>query len=256
MSPLPLKTQTPEEDEIEKKLAELKSLEMELVQRELELRTLSTQLQSFNAKYTQAVGHLILELDQLEAQIAVIHAQKNPDNRAAQEKARRAWGRPQETKGSTDAFSKEDVTREFTPSKHIKELYREAAKLMHPDLITDEEEKNRRSELMAEANRAYAEGDEKALKEIIRLWKTRPTAIQGETISARLIHTIKKIAQVKKRLEVIAEELERYRSGRLFELFSEYEKTKDEGRDLFETMAIKLTEAIELAKKVLADLAA
>ena len=256
MSPLPLKTQTPEEDEIEKKLAELKSLEMELVQRELELRTLSSQLQSFNAKYTQAVGHLILELDQLEAQIAVLHAQKNPGNRSAQEKARRVWQRPEETEESSFDFSEGIVTREFTPSKHIKELYREAAKLIHPDLITDEEEKNRRSELMAEANRAYAEGDEAALKEIIRLWKTRPAAIQGETISARLIHTLKRIAQVRKRLEAIAEELKRYRSGHLFELFTEYEKAVNEGRDLFGRMAAKLTEAIELAKKVLADLAA
>src|ERR1700690_3315413 len=110
MSPLPLKMQTPEEDEIEKKLAELRSLEMELVRRELELRTLSSQLQSFNAKYTQAVGHLIIELDQLEAQIAVIHAQKNPDNRAAQEKARRAWRRPEEEEESSDAFSEGIVT--------------------------------------------------------------------------------------------------------------------------------------------------
>ena len=256
MSPLPLKTQTPEEDEIEKKLADLKSLEIELVRRELELRTLSTQLQVFNAKYTQAVGHLILELDQLEAQIAVLHAQKNPDNRAAQEKARRTWQRPQETEQTTGAFSEGIVTREFTPSKHIKELYREAAKLIHPDLITNEQEKNRRSELMAEANRAYAEGDEKALKEIIRLWKTRSHAVQGEPISARLIRTIKQIAQVRKRLEVITEELKRYRSGHLFELFTENEKAKGEGRDLFGTTALKLTEAIELAKKVLADMAA
>jgi hypothetical protein len=256
MSPLPLKTQTPEEDEVEKKLAELKSLEMELVQRELELRTLSSQLQSFNAKYTQAVGHLIIELDQLEAQIAVLHAQKNPDNHSAQKNARRAWQSPQETEESSYDFGEGIVPREFTPSKHIKELYREAAKLIHPDLITDEEEKNRRSELMAEANRAYAEGDEAALKEIIRLWKTRPTAIQGETVSARLIHTIKQIAQVRKRLEVIAEELKQYRSGHLFELFTEYEKAKVEGRDLFGTTATKLTEAIELAKKVLADMAA
>ena len=247
--------QTPEEDEIEKKLAELRSLEMELVRRELELRTLSTQLQSFNAKYTQAVGHLILELDQLEAQIAVLHAQRNPDNRAAQEKARRTWQRPQETESTTDAFNAEDIPQEFTPSKHIRDLYREAAKLIHPDLITDEEEKNRRSELMAEANRAYAEGDEAALKEIIRLWKTRPAANKGEPISARLIHTIKQIAQVRKRLEAIADELKQHRSGNLFNLFTEYEKAVNEGRDPFETSAAKLTEAIELAKKVLADLA-
>ena len=109
---------------------------------------------------------------------------------------------------------------------------------------------------MAEANRAYAEGDEAALKEIIRLWKTRPAAMQGETISARLIHTLKQIAQVRKRLEVITEELKQYRSGHLFELFTEYEKARGEGRDLFGSTAIKLTEAIEMAKKVLADMAA
>ena len=256
MSALPLKIQTPEEDEFEKKLTELLSLKIELAQKELALSTLSTQLQSFNAKYTQALGHLLLELDQLEAQIAVIHAQRNPADKKAQDKARQAWKRQQETEQSTDALSEEDATREFTPSKRIKELYREVAKLIHPDLITDEEERNRRSELMAEANRAYAEGDEAALEEILRLWKTRPDALQGETISARLIRTIRQIARVRKRLEIIAEELARYRSGQLFELFSEYEKAAGEGRDFFEAMAAKLTEAIELARKVLAELTA
>jgi hypothetical protein len=59
---------------------------------------------------------------------------------------------------------------------------------------------------------------------------------------------------VRKRLEVKAGELKQYRSGHLVDLFIEYERAKDEGHDLFGTTAIKLTEAIELTKKVLADI--
>jgi len=51
----------------------------------------------------------------------------------------------------------------FTPSENLKKLYREVAKRVHPDLATEESERQRRHELMAEANRAYAEGDEARL---------------------------------------------------------------------------------------------
>lgn len=62
--------QTPEEQELEKKLAELAALEAELAQRELDLATFQAELRAFEREYLQVVGIRYTELDQIEARIA------------------------------------------------------------------------------------------------------------------------------------------------------------------------------------------
>ena len=49
-------SQTPEEQELEKKRSELATLEGELAQRELELTTLQSELHAFEARYLRVVG--------------------------------------------------------------------------------------------------------------------------------------------------------------------------------------------------------
>jgi hypothetical protein len=53
-----IKNQTPEERELEKKQAELSSLEAELIQRELDLATLRAELADFESRYLRTVGIL------------------------------------------------------------------------------------------------------------------------------------------------------------------------------------------------------
>lgn len=57
---------TPEEQELEKKSAELLALETELAQRELELATLRADLRAFEARYIGTVGVLYAELDEID----------------------------------------------------------------------------------------------------------------------------------------------------------------------------------------------
>ncbi len=63
---------------------------------------------------------------------------------------------------------------QFKPSKSLKQLYREAAKSFHPDLATDEDERERRHCLMVEVNRAFHDRDEERLQGILREWKRNP----------------------------------------------------------------------------------
>ncbi|MCJ7555432.1 MAG: hypothetical protein MUP90_00775, partial [Gammaproteobacteria bacterium] len=51
----------------------------------------------------------------------------------------------------------------FKPSERLRTLYRELAKLVHPDLTTDEGDRARRTPLMVEVNAAYQAGDEARL---------------------------------------------------------------------------------------------
>lgn len=105
--------QTPEQQELDKKLAELAALETELAQRELDVATTQAELHSFEREYLQVVGIRYTELDRLEAQIAEYMAYL-------------------------------ESSRDFKPSESLKKLYREVAKRIHPDLATDEEERSRR----------------------------------------------------------------------------------------------------------------
>jgi multidrug efflux pump subunit AcrA (membrane-fusion protein) len=65
-----IRTLTPEEEELEKKKAELTALEAELAQRELDLTTLQSELHVFEQEYFRVVGIRFTELDRIEAQIS------------------------------------------------------------------------------------------------------------------------------------------------------------------------------------------
>ena len=73
-----IRSQTPEERELEKKKAELAALEIELIQREIDLATLRAELTDFESRYLRTVGVLYAELDDIEAQIAEAQARRNP----------------------------------------------------------------------------------------------------------------------------------------------------------------------------------
>ena len=61
-----IKHSTPEQAELDKKLAELAALEVELCERELELATLRAGLAAFETRYLSTLGPLYAELDDLK----------------------------------------------------------------------------------------------------------------------------------------------------------------------------------------------
>lgn len=69
-------------------------------------------------------------------------------------------------------------------SDGIRNLFRDVAKAIHPDLTHDERARTRRQALMAEANRAYADGDEEQLRLILAAWQQSPEAVQGTDAAA------------------------------------------------------------------------
>lgn len=244
--------QTPEERELENKRVHLAALEAELAQRELDLTTLKAELTVFELRYLREVGIFYAELDEIEAQIAEAQARLNPTNQQAQEQASRARAQAQESAQAAGATQKLGEQKKFTTSESLKKLYRDIAKRIHPDLATDEAERARRQRLMADANQAYAEGDESRLQAILQEWESSPESVKGEGVGAELIRMIRKIAQVGERLRVIEVEMAELKASDLYQLKAKVEEAENESRDLLAEMASQIKQQITETRKRLA----
>jgi hypothetical protein len=249
---------SPEDEELERKKASLAQLEAQLADRELELASFLADLVHFEKRYLQTVGRRYATLDDLKAKIAEAIARQNPDKQGAREQARQARSKAQESAraageaGDPDPSS-EDTTSPSKPkrSESLRNLYRQAAKLLHPDLTLDPQEKEKRHRLMREVNAAYERGDEEHIKAILREWHASPENVPGEGAGAELVRVIRKIAQVQRRLKTIAAEMDQLRQGELFKLREQVEAAQAEGRDLLGDLAERLDRDIAEAREQL-----
>jgi DnaJ-domain-containing protein 1 len=214
---------TPEEEEVEKKRAELSVLETDLSQRELDLATLHAELHAFERKYQQMIGIRYAELDRIEAQI-------------------------------TEYMAYLESSQDFKPSDSLKKLYRELAKQVHPDLATDDADRSRRQKLMAAANQAYEDADEDRLRAILHQWQSSPESVKGEGIGAELIRLLRQISQSRERLKSIEKEIEAVKQTELHQLKSQVLVAEQAGKDLFAEMALQLDQQISSAQQRLETL--
>jgi hypothetical protein len=240
---------TSEQEELEKKLAELSSLEAELTERELELVTLQSELHAFECEYLRVIGTRYAELDEIESEIAKYLVILNPNDLTAQKQAEEAWNKAEDSKRATeDNLKNQESSREFKPWENLKKIYREVAKLIHPDLTTDEVERLHRQKIMVEVNQAYENGDEKRLTEILQTWQNKSESFHNQSASSELLRVIREIAQISDRLQVIEYEIKDLKFSELYQLRNKAINAKQENRDLLAEMASKIDKQIAKAK--------
>ena len=241
----------PEHRELDQKLAKLALLQDQLSARELELATLRAELHAFEAKYNKIVGVKFVELDKLEAEIAerLAATMQTPD---ARERATRARAEFERSEKAYESLAQKP--RIFQPTKSLKDLFRQVAKLVHPDLAVDEKDRSLRTEYMAQANQAYSSGDENRLKAILSEWLSHPDNVVGGGIGADLVRTIRKIAQVTERMRAVDIELSQLRDSDLFQLRKRADESLGQERDLLEEMAASISAQISAKRNQLAGL--
>ena len=241
-----VRKQAPEEEELLRKREELASVRTALAERELELADFRAQLKSFEGRYLRQVGVLYAELDDWEAKIAEIEASLKPSTTASQ-RAQETRKRAEETHEATHGEASK--AREFQPSAHLKSLFREAAKRIHPDFAKDEADRELRTRLMAQVNAAYSQGDADALQRILDEFGNSPESVQGEGVGAELVRIIRQIHQAKKNIAAIEQELESLRASEIAQLREDVEKAEREGRDLLAELAASVQARIADEKK-------
>jgi hypothetical protein len=249
------RTISQEERELNKRLKQLEKLEVRLTQRELDLATMRAELRAIDLLYIRRVGARLTQLQLIEARIAEILGRLNPEDEDKEERAREAREHAEETRQKTkraEAASEDSTT--FKPSEELRALYREAAKNIHPDLATNDADREIRNQWMAEINAAYQAGDEERLAALLKKWRSSPEAVQGNGLSALLERTMRKIARIKDRLKAIKAEMDHLKDTFAFSLRRQMQAAEKEGRDLLDEMAAKIEKQIQRKQRMLESL--
>jgi hypothetical protein len=242
----PLQIKRPEELELEKKREELEILEASLADRELQVASLQAELNAFEQRYMSEVGSRYAELDEVNAQLAERLAVESPDDERLLEAAHEA----REKANRTYAAIPHDPSpvKNFNPSVELKRLYREIARRIHPDLTLDHKDRIRREELMAEANRAYQHNDEAALQQVLSDYENAPEAVKGDGAGAELVRTIRRISQMRERLEELNHEAGKLIQSDLQHLRVRVEAAARNGINLFAELVARLDHQIDRVK--------
>lgn len=244
-----IKETTPEEIELKRKRKKLSRLEERLVLHEQEAADMRAELKEFEVKYVMIVGRLYAELDEIEAEIALEEARLCPTDEELQGRAEDARRRAEESAAHADEVSWQGCSRKYNPPPDVKKVYHKLARLIHPDLATFIEERERRHLIMAELNSAYESGDEEKMQKLLDLWQHNADLIKGTDIGADLIRVIRQIAQVTKRLKDLQKEIEDFKQTELYQLREKVESEMREGRNLLDQMANRAESHIKKAKR-------
>jgi len=233
----------PEEQELQRLEEEQSRLEDQVTQAELTLETEKTETEQFRHRYYKAVGRLFAEVDELDAQLAYEEMLRNPGNPKAQMQAQTTQARAEK---SAEEAGLVNARPEPPPdiSAELKQTYRKATKLIHPDRATNEAERLRRTHLMAQVNSAYERGDIKAIERLITEFGQDPESIAGEDTASRLVKTIRRIAQLRRRLVELKHELQTYRKTGTYQLRKAIETAEAMGGTPLGDLVRQLTQAI------------
>ncbi|MBX7174930.1 MAG: hypothetical protein K1X72_28395 [Pyrinomonadaceae bacterium] len=226
---------SPEEIELNKKRKVLDRLKERLADREEELADLHAELELFGGRYKIEVARYYADVDELEAKIAEEELKLVPDDEEIKKKVEELRRRAEESAAEAKTDSKGDF--DFKPTAEAKKAYHDLARIIHPDLALDNEEKERRHVLMAQLNQAYSAGDQSRLNKLAEAFRDSPDLISGDTVGDKLVRAIRQIYQIKKRLTEIIIEKEKAENSETFKLRAKAQAHYLEGRDMFKQMS-------------------
>jgi DnaJ-domain-containing protein 1 len=238
---------TPEARELSAKQQRLADLRDAIAEKELDLATCRASLASFEQRYRREVCIYFAEMDAIEVLIAEVDARSHPADPQYAKRVEESRARAADSAGY--CAHNEMATDRFRPSESLKRMFREVAKAVHPDLATDEKERQRRAALMTEANAAYTEGDEARLRAILDEWASDPSAVTGDGVGAELVRTIRRIAQLEARIAKLDEQIQEVRDSELYRLMVEAQSGEASGVDLIAGLAHRARNQVAAARE-------
>jgi len=246
MSAETVRRMSPEEEELAKKRDELALLQADLADRELYLTNLRVELSAFERRYLRQVGILYAELDEWNAKIAELVAD---DERTKEARSAATQARTQAAESHSAVHSEAAEAKDFAPSAELRRVYREVAKRVHPDLATDDADRRNREKFMAEANRAYEQGDVDEMRKILEEYESSPETVKGTGVAADLVRVIRQIKQIRSRLAQIELEIASLIDSDIAKLKAKVEAASLQGLDLLAEMAEDVRSRVDVARR-------
>jgi hypothetical protein len=211
-----------------------------IIARRAELTALQQSLRDFKTRYAETVGSRLAELDELERAIKVAEA--------------RTLGIAHEETDEQDDSERDAARPAHAVKASLRNLFWSVAKLFHPDHAADDDEARRRHAIMAEASRAYREGDVESLgallgDEDLQLYCATPRAAQDTQLdlAARAVN-------LKEKLLTIEFGIKRVKQDRLYRLKLETDEASTQGRDYLADEAARLERKLAKTRNRLAHL--
>ncbi|MFW6692536.1 hypothetical protein [Streptomyces sp. MAR4 CNX-425] len=246
----------------------VRAAEQALIEFEVAVETFRIEVDNFSRLHHQRLGPMYSRLDELDALIAEARAERTgdpEDKRRADEARALVMAMPgvEELFGGwldSDGLSPEAADMltgrpvspppRVRPSEEARRLYRELARMAHPDLAQDEHEADRRGAFIARVNTAYAKGDVAELTALKAEWEAGPAPEEPRrTRNEELYERLEWLAQRKELLVSVAKQLEEGAIGQMLKLAPE-----DPDR-LLEEIAEELLARVEEKEAQLAELA-
>lgn len=248
MSPYRNRLKTPEEIELAKKREELATVQRQLTEHEKAFFTLRSEIHIFEQLYEQILGVRICKLEDLEWQLNGLLGNREELSVSTSSSTDESFA---QFHYRTDLLDDGDAGG-YTQQKSLKNLYREVAKAIHPDLAPDDEERIRRQELMAVANQAYEVGDRKALEEILCDWEQGLELVSGMDVVMELVRVIRQIARARQNIHAVMLQIEELKITDIFQFKQRVDEAMKEGIDLMAEMAATVDLDIAKTQKRLA----
>jgi hypothetical protein len=207
-----------------------------LEERRAELSALQEEFREFKARYAQVVGGPLAELAEVEHEIRLAEA--------------RMLGLEEEEEAEASRFHDPAPAQGKTG---LRKLFWSVARMFHPDHASDEDEARRRHTIMAEASRAYRDGDVESLSTLLSDEQLQSYCASSsredepEDAAARVI-------QLKEELVTIEFGLKRLRQDRLYHLMLSSADEARQGRDQLAQMADSVRRKIAKARNRLVNL--
>lgn len=220
--------------------SEIARLEELLAEKRRELAALQEAMQEFRALYTRVVGSKLAELAEVE------HAIREAERKLLGESEEEEPERTEESRSVASSVERRPVLRR---------LFWAVAKMFHPDHAADPQEAQRRHAIMAEASRAYCEGDVESLNLLLN-----DESLQSHCVASRKQDETRDPAAVlldlKEELITVEFGIKRLKQDPLYRVKLKVEEAAEQGRDALAEMADDLSRQIAKARRRLSHLVA
>lgn len=232
---------------------ELDALRVQLAEAEAELNSQLEDVEAFEFRFEAHVGQLLDQLATLESevnsyltQIKLMRHQQNfgdsgPAFDPVEEQFKQTWQQSDET-----AVPKPPPPPPAATQVQLKKIYRQLARQFHPDLASDEADRQYRTEKMAAINDAYnaqSMVELMALAEEMTARKSQQQSVQpADREMAEALQ--QEVDRCRRRLRTIDNELQNLPNRSMVALALQVKLAQREGRNLLDEMARDLERKI------------